>query len=57
MSIHALDHVAVGVADPATARIDYAALLGQMPSGDRFRLGNTALDFVTAAPGLAGIAL
>lgn len=55
MSIHALDHVAIEVTDLSVARADYAALLGQMPQGDRFHLGNMALDLVAAVPGLAGI--
>jgi catechol 2,3-dioxygenase-like lactoylglutathione lyase family enzyme len=54
--IDALDHVTLAVADLPRALGDYAALLGCEPDGNRFRLGNIALDLVAAsAAGLAGI--
>jgi catechol 2,3-dioxygenase-like lactoylglutathione lyase family enzyme len=54
--IDALDHVALAVVDLRQAAADYTALLACEPDGNRFRLGNIALDLVTAAePSLAGI--
>jgi len=56
MTISALDRVTLGMTDLAAARSDYAALLGRAAEGDRFELGNMALDLVEAAdPGLAGV--